>query len=419
MTATADHCFMHATTDVAHRIASVRATGWRRGLAALGIMLLVAACGGDPTAPSGSAVQFTAVAAGGRHTCALTQAGATYCWGSNEHLQLGTTAATETCTALGFTVSCSGTPLPSAAGRAFTTVVASWGHTCGLSAGAAWCWGLGSGGQLGDGAAGNSDTPRAVAGGHSFTAIATSISGSVTCAVGSDQHTWCWGPVGQPGQLGNGSSGGSSVPVPVAGNVVFSTVSVGEHHACALSVAGDAWCWGNNWYGQLGVGSTGQDGGLAESLAPVQVSSGLTFRSITAGSSFSCALTAAGAAHCWGYGPPLASAVPVPVSGAPPFVALTAGLQHACGLTGAGAAWCWGQNWEGGLGDGTTDPSAAPVQVQGGLLFSALSAGGAHTCGITTGGDLYCWGADLYGALGLGSSGGHQLTPTKVTAPIP
>ena len=174
------------------------------------------------------------------------------------------------------------------------------------------------------------------------------------------------------------ASGGVITPTAVPGGQTFTSLSTGEGHTCALTASGSIWCWGLNNFGQLG----NESAGFRES-APVQVSGGLTFTAVVAGAEFSCALTSAGVAYCWGdnrfgqlgSGDAASRAVPRPVAGGLHFVALAAGLFHACGLTSSGNAWCWGKNSSGELGDGTTDSSYVPVAVTGGLTFASIGAG--------------------------------------------
>ncbi len=87
----------------------------------------------------------------------------------------------------------------------------------------------------------------------------------------------------------------STSPVPVAGGLVFISLTTGWFHTCGLSRSGTAYCWGDNVEGQLGNGS-----GVDSSLVPVPVSGGLTFVALSAGSLHTCGLTSTHAVYCWG-----------------------------------------------------------------------------------------------------------------------
>jgi alpha-tubulin suppressor-like RCC1 family protein len=192
-------------------------------------------------------------------------------------------------------------------------------------------------------------------------------------------------------------------------------------HTCAVTTGGLAYCWGANTFGQLG------DGTATQQEAPVAVSGGLTFSTVSAtGASHTCGVTSGGAGYCWGWngsgelgdGSTAASAVPVPVTGGLVFAAVSAGGGHTCGLTTSGSAYCWGLNDLGQLGDGTTTQRTSPVAVSGGLTFGSIDAGFAHVAAIAAGGAGYSWGSNTSGELGDGTTT-NRTVPTLVAAPLP
>jgi alpha-tubulin suppressor-like RCC1 family protein len=286
--------------------------------------------------------------------------------------------------------------------------------TCGrTAAGAAWCWGSNSAGQLGTGTASyGGAVPQAVQGNLQFSVVSASAASGgqdFACGLTMSGAAYCWG-FGFSGQLGNGTYTNASAPVPVAGGLQFTTLTVGGAHACGLTSTGQAFCWGSNGSGQLGTGTA------QSSATPVMVVGGLQFATISAGGGHTCAATAAGAAYCWGsngngqLGAGMGgaySAAPVPVAGGATFTAVSAGNAHTCGVTTGGAGFCWGDNSGGQLGAGLTGgQSTVPAAVVGGLSFTTIVAGYTQTCGIAVGGAAFCWGDNGTGQLGTGSSVG-------------
>lgn len=291
-------------------------------------------------------------------------------------------------------------------------------HTCGLGAdGAANCWGENLHGQLGNGESANRRaSPVHVQGDLVFKLISTGD--SHTCGLTTDGAAYCWGE-NSYGQLGYGATGDQGNPIPVTGGLVFQALSAGPSHTCGLTAGGAAYCWGYNGSGQLGDGST------SDQWRPVAVSGGLVFRSISAGIQHTCGLTTDGAAYCWGYngngqlgdGTTGNHTSPMAVAGGLTFYALSAGDLHSCALTAGGAAYCWGSNVSGQLGDGTTAERWSPTAVSGGRVFQAVSAGPSHTCALTTGGAAYCWGRNPKGQLGDGTTS-DRTSPVAVTGGV-
>src|SRR2546428_8770827 len=171
-----------------------------------------------------------------------------------------------------------------------------------------------------------------------------------------------------------GGDGGTS-PNP---RLIFAAIEAGSQHTCGVTTASSAYCWGSNDRGQLGEGTT-----TARSRPVLVAAGGLTFAAVSL-NGHTCALVPARVAYCWGRndfgqlgvgtttgpescatpsGPFSCSTVPMPVVGAVPFAAISVGGGHTCAVTAAGAAHCWGGNGLGQLGDGANTNRSRPERV--------------------------------------------------------
>jgi hypothetical protein len=192
-----------------------------------------------------------------------------------------------------------------------------------------------------------------------------------TCAIATSGEAYCWG-YNSYGQLGTGSwetwERTSAPDRPVAGELDLHALAVGDHYACALTLAGAAWCWGRNSEGQLGTD---------EELEP-------------------CAWDVPCAPQ------------PIPVAGDLRFVAIAAAWSHACGIEASGAAYCWGSDEGGQLGNGSgRNDSPIPQPVDSDVRFASIAAGSTTTCALTAEGAVYCWG------------GGSRYEPPSWEVPTP
>jgi len=362
-----------------------------------------------PVEAIGLSSGVSAISAGSLYTCAVTTAGGIKCWGDNFTGQLGDGSTTSRSVPMDVSSLSSGVSSVSTGNY----------HTCTVTtAGGVKCWGDNFSGQLGDGSTNTSSVPVDVTG-LSSGVSSVSAGGNHTCAVTTAGAVKCWGYNGV-GQLGNGNTNTSSMPVDVVGlSSGVSAISTGDGYTCALMTAGGVKCWGYNFAGQLGNGNTNT------SSVPVDVvglSSGVS--AISAGSYHTCALTAAGGVKCWGENDNGQLGTGSTISGIPVDVidlssgvsAISAGLQHSCAVTTAGAVKCWGDNFYGQLGDGSTTSRGVPVAVNGlGNGVSTISAGGSHTCAVTTAGGVKCWGDNNFGELGDGNA--WRTTPVDVVDP--
>ena len=134
---------------------------------------------------------------------------------------------------------------------------------------------------------------------------------------------------------------------------------------------------------------------------------------VSAGSTHTCVLTAAGGVMCWGYngfgelgdGTGYNSLVPVDVVGLAAVATVTAGAEHNCVLTSADGVACWGWNLYGQVGDGGSADRLSPVEVVGlGSGMAAVAAGGYHACAVTAAGGVKCWGDNSGGQIGNGEA---------------
>lgn len=243
------------------------------------------------------------------------------------------------------------------------------------------------------------------------------------CGLTTSNAVYCWG-TNYYGQLGDGSQTNRSSPVVAGQQFFFDQVSTGGSHTCALqSVVGAVYCWGANSSGQLGDGTTTD----RSSPVPVPTPAGRRFLTVSARGSHTCAVADSGETYCWGSnaygqlgdGTTTNRLSPTLVSGGLGFVAVSAGWGHTCALRNDGPVYCWGSNFNGELGDGTTTSQTSPTLVTGGIGFSSVSAGNGYTCGVSnvTPGSAYCWGWNAFGQLGDGTQV-NRSSPTPVTGTL-
>jgi len=326
--------------------------------------------------------RVTSVSGGTGHSCAIAD-GELFCWGAGGSGRLGTGSNDNA-------------PVPVAvaglAGTRVTAVSAGNLHTCAVADGSAYCWGSDTAGQLGNGDGGNSSVPVEVGGlltGKTVTSITTGQ--NHTCAI-ADGAAYCWG-VGNLGALGNDALDSSPVPVAVQGmgNQTVTSIRAGFTHTCATA-DGFVYCWGLDTSGQLGNNSNGMTVKVATLVAgPITAKVATAVR---VGEDHSCALVG-GDVYCWGsdtygqlgngpggpvYSPELVAGLP-----AGKVTALTAGARHTCAIA-DGAMYCWGRNDLDQLGTYTSGlpvQTPTPVVLPAGSEFRSFSAGANHTLLLT------------------------------------
>lgn len=354
------------------------------------------------------------ISAGENHTCILKSNGEAFCWGDNSVGQLGN-GSTES----------SLIPVAVSGDLRLTSISVGWDHTCGVTVdNDAYCWGRGRYGRLGNGTSENSMIPTAVSGGLSIELVNSGL--AHTCGITTEGDAFCWGR-GEDGILGNNSIESSLVPAPVSGGLTFSSINAGSATTCGITTNGDAYCWGASDFGSLlGQGDDDRD----RKIAPGLVAGEFNFKpnSISVGLDHACAISTANEAVCWGRGRYGKLGIgsgdglgvienlrtPREVKGDISFASITTGVFQTCGIATDGKGYCWGRNGSGQLGDGTTTMRVEPSAVSVNLNFKDIAIGNDHACGISSNDEVYCWGDGNAGKLGTRSSD-NKLIPTKVT----
>lgn len=366
-------------------------------------LVLVAGCRihFDVTEPVTVDQARAALAVGDNHACALHGDGI-YCWGLNDELQLGQLAVPFATTPLRI-ASLPATPVKLAAGGA---------HTCFVSdSEEVYCWGANQQGQSGPRPQFVDTAEVTRVNGLPPGAIDVTAGNSHSCSAHRDGSVWCWGASGH-GQAGQ-PSGTQLAPQQVAGVSDAVAVAGGGDASCALSVSGAVTCWGDNTYGQLGDGtltSRAQPNPIGGLTATTVVLGAVHACALTDTGAFRCwGDNSSGALGNEQTAPELA---PLPAKGTG-LVSIAGGRQYTCAVDAAGGLACWGTGYEGQLGDDLIhDSSLTAVQVDTGGAVAAVAAGARTACAVRRDGEIVCWGFGAHGQVGDGRSA--AFTPVQV-----
>jgi alpha-tubulin suppressor-like RCC1 family protein len=141
----------------------------------------------------------------------------------------------------------------------------------------------------------------------------------------------------------------------------YTQISAGGAYTCGISQAGRAWCWGFNAGGQLGVGDQ------VDRPLPTAVSGDLTLSAITTGDAETCALAGDATAYCWGgyvgAPSPALTLTPVAIPGGLAWSSISGAEKGACGIAAGPLAYCWGADNTGQAGNGPAPASLTPARV--------------------------------------------------------
>lgn len=279
--------------------------------------------------------------------------------------------------------------------------------------GTLWAWGDNDYGELGDGTTTSSSVPIQISTENNWIEVSAGTAHGL--ALKSDGTVYAWG-TNSSGQLGDGTTTRRLSPVPVSGITNAIHISAGRDFSFALLSDGTIRAWGNNTNGQLGDGTT------TNRLISVPVSGILTATQISAGGLHALALLSDGTIRAWGYnsagqlgdGTTTTRTTPVTVSGISTATQIRASKDysyHSLALLSDGTLRSWGENTNGQLGDGTTTNSSTPVVVSGISTATQIAAGYNHCIALLSDGTVKAWGYNGAGQLGDG-------TTTTRTTPI-
>lgn len=381
----------------------------------LAVVATVATACSDPTGNAAEAVTYVDLSAGSGQNCALTDARETICWGYWEGEFISGDAADEKDpTSPLYWL----TPRRIEQDPGFATLAVA-GPVCGLTPdGRAYCWGRDEHGQLGDGDPGEERlTPEPVATDLRFRSIATG--GSHACALDTDGKAYCWGNNFRR-MLGGGDDFNEeyvSLPHPVAGGHTFAVIAAQGGQSCGLTPEAELYCWGSDASGLRNSGH--HDRGEPVLIqTPVPFDTVVLGSEQTCGLADGEAYCRGWNGHgALGTGDTVSRSEFTPVSGGHEFASLSSGGGHFCGITVQAETYCWGAGRSGALGHGSYEDRLVPTPVAGDLSFRKVSAGSLRTCGLTHDGDIYCWGDGRGGALGIGGRTDSPV-PVKILDPL-
>jgi alpha-tubulin suppressor-like RCC1 family protein len=286
--------------------------------------------------------------------------------------------------------------------------------------GTLWAWGANVYGELGLGDTTPRSVPAQVGGDADWKAVAAGPNRFVKFAVKQDGTLWTWGDneayflsqgAGDPPKL---------APTQVGSDKDWTTVAVGSEFALALKDDGTLWAWGDNSYGQLGLGDT------ARRTTFTQVGTATDWAAIACGRDHSLALKTdkslwtwgAGSSGQLGLGGTADADTPQQVAGL--WKTIGCGTLHTLAVKGDGTLWAWGDNYFGALGQGDWGPDkgrVSPVQVGSDTDWVAVDGGEWHSIALKTDGTLWGWGDNGYGALGVGLEN-HEIGKTVTASPV-
>ena len=361
---------------------------------------------------SESELPFIDVDVDHRHSCAIKKNGQLYCWGSNSYGKLGDGTTSRK-------LSPSLVRFDDEATRV-TKVSTGYDSTCTITdESRVMCWGRNQYGELGIGTTENSQAlyPVEVLLPWNYDAVDIITGKNYACTLLENGQVWCWGH-NTYRQLGNSSTPSnihSKIPVRVdipEGRIAVSIKS-SQHHTCSIMDDGSMYCWGREYNGNMGQDPSPSDGGQ-ETPLEVMLPKNLRVISMDIGERHGCAALSDNSLYCWGqnqYGQvgvgyqsntDVSQIINLPqkidIQNYPPIVDISINYHNSCALHDDGSLTCWGRNNVGQVGEGTTNDISSPtfIQLEGGASASFISVGDEHSCAGANDGTINCWGQGTY-----------------------
>jgi len=350
---------------------------------------------------------WSAISRGFNHVCGI-KGGALYCWGSNNNGQLGSPGGDKL------------SPQQVGDYRNWDKISTGPRHSCGIRAKKLYCWGNNLNGELGLGTSDSFNTPKRVG----FNADWVDITSygyeddGYSCGIrerAGDRTLYCWGK-NDAGQLGQGDTTVQYLPQQVGSSTNWLKVTAGSNHVCGIRSDG-LYCWGENSMGALGIGTVGTNEHF-----PKVVSNVAGWKDLSLGWDFTCAIDVNGLTSCWGNnffgqlginqaGDGTNKIVPTNISSSFQWKEVSNGKAHVCAVKDDNSLYCWGNNSNFELGLGNTNTSRIPTFVR--TNWKTVGSGLYHTCGIEQSGKLFCWGNNSLGQLGVRDKTNREV-PTEV-----
>jgi alpha-tubulin suppressor-like RCC1 family protein len=331
-----------------------------------------------------------------------------FSWGRNEFGQLG----------VGNTTNRS-SPVQIGALTAWSKISAGQFHIMSIKTDETmWSWGRNNNGQLGLGNTTAISSPVQVGALTNWLNVSAARYGIHTIAVKTDGTMWSWGSNAYPGgRLGLGNNTSYSSPKQVGALTNWLSVAGGYNHSLATKTNGTLWAWGRNYFGNLGLG---QSGNGVDRNSPVQVGALTNWSIVEAGNGVSFAIKTDGTLWAWGNNGlgrlGLADTErrnsPVQIGALTTWLRVSSGsYAQTAAIKTDGTLWTWGWNAYAQLGLGNTTSYSSPKQIGALTNWSKVSTGWFHCAASKTDGTLWGWGRNSYGQIG-------DSTPTNRSSPV-